>query len=141
MKTLSLIIMLVTSLLGCGGNSETISPENHTMSDRLYSVQASSIPIVQKIPVIVTIGDSETAGAVSTPTGFTNIPEASYPARLQGLRTNFRQMYEMVGVGMLSIGSHQFCLLQSNYLCWIPRVCCRFPKVQISRFYQLCPGY
>lgn len=85
MKKLSLIIMLAASLLGCGGNPETISPENRMMSDRLYSVQASSTPIVQKTPVIVTIGDSETAGAVSTPTGFVNIPEASYPARLQGL--------------------------------------------------------
>ena len=77
MKTLALITILVTSLLGCGGNVDN-PVENKTATTTISA--PPSVPLV-----IVTIGDSETAGAVSTPTGFTNIPEASYPARLQGL--------------------------------------------------------
>jgi len=79
MKTLALIILLAMSLSGCGGgNTETESPA------KTQYVAAMSAPPSAPL-VIVTIGDSETAGAVSNPTGFTNIPEASYPARLQGL--------------------------------------------------------
>ena len=77
MKTLALITILVTSLLGCGGNVDN-PVENKTATTTISA--PPSVPLV-----IVTIGDSETAGAVSTPTGFTNIPEASYPARLPGL--------------------------------------------------------
>jgi hypothetical protein len=43
---------------------------------------------VQAPKVIVAIGDSETAGAVSTNDGFVNMPEASYPAVLQSLYGN-----------------------------------------------------
>lgn len=72
-------LILALSLSACGGgNYETESPT------KTQSVAAMSAPPAAPIK-IVTIGDSETAGAVSTPTGFTNIPEASYPARLQGL--------------------------------------------------------
>jgi len=77
MKTLALIILLATSLLGCGGGSID-NPVESKSSTTMSAPPAAPIKIV-------TIGDSETAGAVSTPTGFTNIPEASYPARLQGL--------------------------------------------------------
>lgn len=78
MKTMALIITLATSLLGCGGGNI----DNHVEGKSATAVMSAppSPPVV-----IVAIGDSETAGAVSTPTGFTNIPEASYPARLQGL--------------------------------------------------------
>ena len=77
MKTLALTILLATSLLGCGGGSI----DNPIESKSSITISAPpSAPLV-----IVTIGDSETAGAVSNLTGFTNIPEASYPTRLQGL--------------------------------------------------------
>jgi len=72
-------ILLTLSLSACGGgNYEEECPE------KLQYTTAVSAPPAAPLK-IVTIGDSETAGAVSTPTGFVNIPEASYPARLQGL--------------------------------------------------------
>ncbi len=72
-------LLLALFLSACGGGNpiEQISTGNRDI------IQKTSTPVP---PIkIVTIGDSETAGAVSTPTGFVNIPEASYPARLQGL--------------------------------------------------------
>lgn len=74
----TLLLALSLSACGGGGNYETES------STKTQHAAAMTAPPAAPIK-IVTIGDSETAGAVSNPTGFTNIPEASYPARLQGL--------------------------------------------------------
>ena len=69
MNKYTAVLFVSLLLTACGGGNDSVV----------------SIPAAKSTPIIVTIGDSETAGAVSTLTGFANIPEASYPARLQGL--------------------------------------------------------
>lgn len=71
-----LILALLFSLIGCGGSNTT----NTKVENKL---------------VIVAMGDSETAGAVSTPSGFINKPEASYPAVLQRLYGNSRTVINL----------------------------------------------
>lgn len=108
MKTLALVILLATSLLGCGGNAETESP-----TKTQYAATMSAPPVA---PLkIVTIGDSETAGAVSNPTGFTNIPEASYPARLQGLLGSKAIVYNLGinSTNLLEVYTDQFQLART----------------------------
>lgn len=69
-----LILLLLIGLYGCGGGPSDTLP---------------TTAVIQPIPppqiTIVTIGDSETAGAVSVGDTFINVPTKSYPAVLQSL--------------------------------------------------------
>lgn len=77
-KKLLSFIITITFLHGCGGANST--PAQQTVVDN-------------KVLVIATLGDSETAGVVSIPTGSRLQSESSYPTKLQYLLGNSYKVY------------------------------------------------